>query len=334
MINRRHATAKERMLIVRHSGKQPYRFSYFLQWIERELPAIRACLELRLLPCRIGDLSPYVLCVPWLQDPVADWTPRGYRQAIDLAARCAAAGIPVLNGVDRTARSVKSECTRRIASAGVRTPRIVPIRSAEMLRDALGELGLPLLVREDRGHGQPALLVETRADVDRVRLDRFAHPVAAEFIDVRSSDGLYRKYRYLAAGEQGVARHLMIGDHWEVRTENRVRSTAARAEERAFLETPDPNRDALERARRALEFDLAAFDYSYDRAGRLVVWEANPYPDLSYPEHPSQRWTFPFVERSFAAVVRLYLETAQLPVPAKLDDLLAGQGAAELARAA
>ena len=147
----------------------------------------------------------------------------------------------------------------------------------------------------------------------------------SEFIDVRSPDGLYRKYRYLAAGRRGVTRHLMIGSHWEVRAENRVRSDATRAEELAYLDAPEPNYAVLERARQALEFDMAAFDYSCDREGRLVVWEANPYPDLSYPKNPTQQYTFPYVQRSFAAVVRLYVEAAGLPVPAKLDEMLAGQ---------
>jgi hypothetical protein len=334
LINRRRATADKRILIVRHSGKQPYRFGYFLDWIQQEFPAIRARLELRLLPCRIRDFSPYVLHVPWLQDPVAEWTPRGYRQAMELAAQCEARGIPVLNPVDRTAHSIKSECTQRIARAGVRTPRIVPIGDVKGFRESLGGLEFPLLIREDRGHGLPAYLVESLADLDRVPIGRFAHPIASEYIDVRSSDGLYRKYRYLAAGSGGVTRHLMIGSHWEVRPDNRVRTDSMRAEELAYLEAPEPNYAALERARQALEFAVAAFDYSYDRQGRLVVWEANPYPDLSYPKHPTQRYTFPYVQRSYAAIVRLYLEMAGLPVPRKLDEMLAGQAPATSREAA
>jgi hypothetical protein len=333
-VNRRLATADKRFLMVRHSGEKPYRFTYLLDWIQREFPSIRQRIELRLLPLRIHDLSPYVLHVPWLQDPVANWSRRAYRQAMELAAQCDLRGIPVLNRVDRTAHSIKSECTRRIANAGVRAPKIVPITCFRRFRETLGGLDLPLLIREDQGHGRPSYLVEKARDLDRVPIGRYAHPIASEFIDVRSPDGLFRKYRYVAAGERGVTRHLMIGDHWEVRPENRVCTRTTRDEELAYLESAEPNFEALHRARQALEFDVAAFDYSYDHEGRLVVWEANPYPDLSYPKSASQRHTFPYVERSFAAVLRLYLEAAGLSVPQKLKDMLERQEFCRSSRAA
>jgi hypothetical protein len=323
--NRRHATAAERFLMLRHSGKQPYRFQFFLDWVEKEFPEIRARMELRILPCRIRNWSPYVLFVPWLQDPVQDWTPRGYQQAMEITAECQSRGIPVLNPVDRLANSIKSVCTKRIASTGIRTPRIVPIENWDEFAETFGGLTMPLLIREDRGHGRPARLIKTRNDLAQVQIQRFAHPIASEFIDVRSPDGLYRKYRYVATGNRGVTRHLMIGNHWEVRTENRVITAATRDEELAYLDAPEPNHAALEHARRALELDVVAFDYSYDQDGSLVVWEANPYPDLRYPENPARRYGYPAVERSLAAVIRLYLETAGLPVPTRLDAMLAVQ---------
>ena len=324
--NRRHATAHRRFLIVRHAGKQPYRYQYFLQWLEREFPEVRGRFELHLLPCRAADWTSYRLHAPWLQDPVEDWTPRGYRRCRELAAECDRRGIPVINRVERLSNSVKSVGAKLIAGAGIRTPRIVPVENPAEFRESLAGLDLPLLIREDRGHGQPTFFVQSREDLRRAPLERFAHPIAAEYIDVRSpEDGLFRKYRYLVVGERGVTRHMMAGSHWEVRPGNRVVCPATRAEELAYLNNPEPNRAALERARRALEFDVAAFDYSYDQQGRLVVWEANPYPDLSYPKNPEMAYSFPFVERSFAAVVRLYLERAELPVPTRLQDMLAGQ---------
>ena len=325
-LNRRLTTAARRFLVVRHAAKQPYRHRYFLDWVERVFPQVRARFELRLLPCIIHDWSPYVLHVPWLQDPVEDWTPCGYRQAMELGGQCHGRGIPVINRVERLSNSVKSVGARLIAGAGVRTPRIVPIENWATFRETLGGLELPLLIREDRGHGQLACLVERRTDLDRLPPGRFAHSMAAEYIDVRSpEDGMYRKYRYLAVGDRGVTRHLMSGNHWEVRPGNRLVNAATKGEELAYLSAPEPHHAALQRARRALGFDVAAFDYSYDRQGQLVVWEANPYPDLSYPANPLMTYSFPYVERSFAAVVRLYLQRAGLPVPAKLEDMLAGQ---------
>ena len=122
----------------------------------------------------------------------------------------------------------------------------MPIENHAELRELLDELDLPFLIREDRGHGQPAYFVERWSDLERVPIRRFAHPIAVEYIDVQSpTDGLYRKYRYLVAGDQGVTRHLMCGTHWEVRPGNRRIDTSTREEELAYLNAPEPNYEAL-----------------------------------------------------------------------------------------
>lgn len=327
--NRRHRTAQRRFLVLRHSGKQPYRHRCFLDWLAEEFPEIRARFELRMLPCRVRDWSRYALHVPWLQDPVEEWTPWGYRQSLCIAAQCDERGIPIVNRVDRLSNSIKSIGAGLIRRAGVPTPRIFTIDNVARFREDLGGLELPLLIREDRGHGRSALLIERASDLDRAPLASFSHPIAVEYVDVRGTDGLFRKYRCLIAGEIGVTRHLMIGSHWEVRPKCRVRTDATREEELQYLNHPDANLDLLQRARRALGLELVAFDYSYDRHGRLVVWEANPYPDLSYPHNPAMEYIFPYVRRSFAAVVRLYLHRAGMRAPARLDDMLAEQAAEE-----
>ena len=64
--------------------------------------------------------------------------------------------------------------------------------------------GFPLFVREDWRHSGPVCRVESPSELKNVPLRKFRRPVAVEFIDVRDQrDGLYRKYRYLAAGDVG-----------------------------------------------------------------------------------------------------------------------------------
>jgi hypothetical protein len=323
VLNRRHATADRRFLITHHAANKPYFYHHFLDWVAREFPEIRARFEWRILPCRIDDWSPYLLHIPWLQDPVEDWSPRAHRWSMALAAECDRRGIPVINRVDRISNSVKSVGARLIAGAGIRTPRITPLGVGASAHETLAGLPLPLLIREDRGHGRPTFVLRRREEISHVPLARYRHPIAVEYIDVRSeSDGLYRKYRYLAAGDHGVTRHLMAGRDWEVRPKNQVFDERTRAEELAFLAAPDPNAAALQRARRALGLDVVAFDYSYDREGGLIVWEANPYPDLRFTKNPELRYTFPFLHRSYAAVLRLHLQRAGLEIPPTLEAMV------------
>ena len=329
VVNRRHARADNRFLITRHPAKTPRFYDVLLGWMESRLPRVRERFELRMLPLAVRNPSRYVLHVPWLQDPVQQWSVAVYEQARRLAAQLDGRGIPTINPVDRLTNAAKSTAARLIGDAGIRTPRTVPIDDAGRFRDAFLGLELPLIVREDWGHsGENAIEMgqvvrcDTPDAVRRVDLKRFLRPVAMEFIETRDPrDGFYRKYRYVAAGGTGVAVHLHVKDHWFVKGANQLYSEEIREEDLAYLSGPDPNHELLQRARRALRLDFVAFDYSYDRARRLVVWEANPYPYFHFIGG-RRAYRTPAIERAFAAILELYHSRAGLPVPEEVERML------------
>ena len=321
--NRRYATADKRFLIVRHGTKSSWFYNIILDWVANQLPEIRPLFELHQLPCRIRNWSSYALHVPWLQDPVQQWSQRAYLQACQLAARCDDHQIPVINRVDKLLNAVKSSGARLIASAGIRTPRIIPIKNKDEFKETLLGLTLPILVREDWGHGGLMLRVDTINDLHALQLERFSRPVAVEYIDTRTdADGLYKKYRYVAAGDEGVSQSMHVQRDWLVRGHNCVFSDVLKDEELAYINNPDINHVKLQHARQALDLDFVAFDYSYDRDGELVVWEANPYPYLHFSKG-SRSYRVAAVERVLAAVIKLYLLKSGLPVHARINDFLA-----------
>jgi hypothetical protein len=330
VVNGRFARADERFLITRHPARTPRFYDVLLDWTQSRLPRVRSRFELRMLPLRARNPSRYVLHAPWLQDPVQQWSAAVYEQAKRLSAELDGQGIPTINPVDRLTNAAKSTGARLIGGAGIRTPRAVPIDDAERFRSTFLGLTLPLLVREDWGHSDEraietgqVVLCDTPDAVRKLELERFTRPVAMEFIETRDpGDGLYRKYRYVAAGDTGVALHLHVKDHWFVKGANQLYSEEIREEDVAYLSGPDPNHEALQRARRALKLDFVAFDYSYDRGGRLVVWEANPYPYFHFIGG-RRVYRTPAIERAFAAILQLYHTRAGLPVPEEVERLLA-----------
>lgn len=325
-LNRHYATAERKFLVVRHSRGYPEFYDVILDWVAANLPEIRKLFELHLLPLRIRDWSPYILHVPWLQDPVQQWSKRAYSQARRLDEKCREHQIPVINPVDRLTNAVKSTGAGLIASTGIRTPRIVHIENIQEFRNTLLGMKLPLLIREDWGHGEAVYYAESQAEIRDVPIERLKRPIAVEFIDTRNrSDGLYRKYRYVAAGEEGIALSIHVQNDWLVRGKDCVFSDAIRNEELDFINSRDPNHEQLQRAREALDLDFVAFDYSYDTSGELVVWEANPYPYLHFPGG-QRRHRKPAVERTLAAIIKLYLVKAGLPVPPKINELLMAYG--------
>jgi hypothetical protein len=244
--------------------------------------------------------------------------PATYARALDLEAECKSRGIPVINSIAHTPNRIRSVAFVRLAAEGIRTPHVAPISNPQQFRSDLCGLNLPLIVRDDCDHGKEIVLVKHPSDLEKIPFDRMRRPVAAEWVDVSAADGLFRKCRFVVAGTVGVRRHLIVSQHWEVRAARRVANAATRREELDYLKAPAPEHGLFERARRCLDLQWAAFDYSFDSQGELIVWETNSYPVLSFPPEREFSYTHPYVERSLAAITHMYLTTAGLSVPEEI----------------
>lgn len=312
-----------RWLMLRHPTCKPQFYQLWLDWVALNFPNLYGHVEWRLLPCTLQRHEEVALVVPWLQDPVQQWSEPAYRQACALARQCQQYGIPTINPVDRLTHASKLEGTKRIARAGFRTPRMVAIANPDAFKRDAGGLTFPLFIREDWGHGNTILRVKDKSDLPYLSLEGMKRPIAVEIVDVRGADGLYRKYRYCAAGDRGVSHHLIVTPHWVTRGQDRIFNEATQAEELAYISAPDPHHDRFQAARRALELDFVAFDYGYDRDGNVVVWEANPYPYIHFSGADGRgQYRQAAIHRTLAAMLALYLERAGLPVPPVLETIL------------
>ncbi|TCZ54233.1 ATP-grasp domain-containing protein [Roseicella aquatilis] len=310
------------VLVIRHPVRMPFFYHGFLHWLALNLPAQRRHFRLALLPAGLSPSPLPGLLVPWLQDPIEAWSEEVYAQAVALTAAADAAGIGVVNRPERLSNIRKSRTAALLAPLGIRTPRMLRLTCRAALEEALDSLPRPFFIRDDASHNGRMRLLGPGDSVAWEELAEIGAPVAIEFIDTRGPDGLYRKFRYQAAGTFGIAVHQVTSCHWEVRGHNKRRDVPAYREEAAFLAQPDPNHAVLQRARAALGLDFVAFDYAYDRDGRLTVWEANGYPSLFFgrPE-PGLRFRDAPVHRSFAAMLGLYLDRLGRPVPEMVDML-------------
>ena len=270
-----------RILILTEAEK-PYFYQEWLDWAAQHDPDLHTLVQLDVLPCELYPGT--ALLHAWVQDPVAERSEELYSQLelVEEAARHA--GAEIIHPVRVLSNSRRDVQFERLARAGLRTPVVVDI--AEGFDSDRGGLSLPIVVRKRWGH----CMALTRIDSEEQLAewldaeDRTSGQwVATEYIEVASPDGLYRKYRYVLFGDQGVCRHLIVSSQWEVRPKGRVLTEDTIAEELRFVGAPCEHHDVLDAARRELEFDIAAFDYSFDANGGMIVWEVNPYPDLSTP---------------------------------------------------
>lgn len=104
----------------------------------------------------------------------------------------------------------------------------------------------------------------------------------SEFVDYRSADGYFRKYRFIFVGDDVLPYHLAIDSKWKVHhaSTDMANHLWMREEEKAFLERPEIAFSAsafevLRAIRKKMDLDYFGIDCAVDRNGNVVVFEVN-----------------------------------------------------------
>ncbi|MEO8362549.1 MAG: hypothetical protein ABI672_21155 [Vicinamibacteria bacterium] len=306
------------VLIVRHGSFQANFYDCVVDWAREHFPEIERLLSVRDLPVHVEPDFAVKAVVMWLQDPFDYFAPDGYMAAEVLAQYYEDKGVRVINRASRTSRLSKSVAAPLIASAGFRVPKMSAIVDPAAFRRDFNGLSLPFFVRDNQFHQSPMHVAYTEDGARALPIESIRHPIAVELIDVASPrDGLYRKYRYFACGDLGVSQHLQVSDTYIVRGAQRVVTAQTIEEELAYISRQDPHHDRFQQAMKALQLDMAAFDYSYDRDGNVVVWEVNSFPHIQFAVSTTTHRNRS-LHRSIAAMVAMYLKSAGMEIPSKL----------------
>ena len=207
-----------------------------------------------------------------------------------------AAQLPLVNpswAVTATARPV---IARRLAhQVGVRAPHCTLFRAGTLTLaqhiDAHGHT-YPVLLRPPGRHGSEGLvrIDEPSETASQARTLRMSCTVT-DFVDFRSADGLWRKYRMVYAGDRLFRRHVLTDREWNL-------TRAARAfmkdrpeliaQEREWINRPVTLEPGSIEARvmhqfRALQLDFGVMDFALAPDGDLVVFEVNACLQLTNP---------------------------------------------------
>ena len=210
-------------------------------------------------------------------------------------------GKPVVNDPAKIQNTTRDATAVALAVIdGCRVPRTVRIAAGEGLPAGL-DLAFPLLARQAGLHGGD--IFEKFDDVAALEAFLAAHAdhdrYVIDYIDYRSADGFFRKYRFLFIGEQILPYHLAIGDDWKLHRDSTEMGRHAwmQDEEERFLRAPEQvfgtaHYEALRIIRDRIGLDYFGIDCGLDRDGNLVVFEVNasmlvhdqnpefPYKDL------------------------------------------------------
>jgi tetratricopeptide (TPR) repeat protein len=170
----------------------------------------------------------------------------------------------------------------------VRVPRSVRVPAgASGDRAALDHLlpgPFPVLARPAGTHGGDDF--EPFDNLDELAAFLAEHPLSdhylIEYIEYKSADGHYRKYRFIFIEGAIFPYHLAIGDTWKVHHVNTdmINQRWMQDEEAAFLDDPTlvfspENVEGLRRISRAFDLSYFGVDCGLTPDGELVVFEVN-----------------------------------------------------------
>lgn len=218
-------------------------------------------------------------------------------------------GLPVLNDPARVLETRRDDVAKKLAGIpGMHIPvtqRIVPQSHREILDTlANGPVRYPALLRRAGTHGGVSMLL-LRSAADAPLLERIACDGSdyylIEFVDFRSADGYYRKMRLVVIDGQVYARHLLVGNEWNVHASARdsvmVNQPAFAAEEEQFLAAFNaggntPWRSAIAEIHRRLGLDYFSIDATELANGSLLMFEANASGNALRQKNPNR---FPYL---------------------------------------
>jgi len=151
---------------------------------------------------------------------------------------------------------------------------------------ALERLGFsfPFLLRAAGSHGGEAFeRVGGTLDVEKFVAASTTDAIyVTSYVDYRSADGYYRKYRFFLTDDDILPYHLAVGEQWKVHhyTTSMDRHVWMQDEEKAFLGDPKSvfspaHYAAMSKIRAAVGLDFFGIDCALDRDGNLLVFEVN-----------------------------------------------------------
>jgi hypothetical protein len=221
---------------------------------------------------------------------------------------------PWLNEPSRVIATARMNLVQTLAGTGAAAAPIAEICAANLRAGDVG-FAFPAIVRpvgSHAGHGLERL--EDRASCGAyVANNPSAAYYVSPFVDYRSADGFFRKYRIVFVDGEPYPVHLAISPRWMIHYYNAPMTENAwmRDEEARFLADlrsafDGPRYETLLRIAAAARLEYFGIDCAIDPQGRVLVFEADPAM-LVHTSDPID--TFPykhqFIPRIYAAVERM-----------------------------
>jgi tetratricopeptide (TPR) repeat protein len=238
-------------------------------------------------------------------------------------------GKPVVNAPGKILLTTRDAVANLLPGIpGCRVPRIRRLDAGSDVSvaalAALLPFMFPVLARPAGTHGGDDFeKIESLDELARFLARRpEADHYVIEYVDYASSDGHFRKYRFIFVGEEILPYHLAIGNDWKVHhvSTDMASQPWMQQEEAAFLANPAAvfnatHYQALRVVRERFGLDYFGIDCGLDRDGTLIVFEVNASM-LVHDDNVEFPYKDPFVrviKAAFEAMLRNRAGLSRLP---------------------
>lgn len=195
----------------------------------------------------------------------------------------------VINRPEAVLHSTRDQVAKRLAGIdGLTVPKVLRLRNPKpgAARAAVerAAIDFPLIVRFAGTHtGLIIGLIGDAAELEAACAARGEY-ILTQFVDYRSADGLFRKFRIWSFGGRTIFRHLTTADEWNIHTKMADRFMFDRPElvdeEIKLMVRPEGDfpgdvHRIFGEIRGRMGLDYFGVDFGFDREGRMVLFECN-----------------------------------------------------------
>jgi tetratricopeptide (TPR) repeat protein len=218
---------------------------------------------------------------------------------------------PFLNRSARVLATARTELPRTLGSTSARIAPVIRVDAAT-LRAAAVPLEFPIIARPVGSHAGYGLerVDDARSSAGYVERNPSNAYFVSPFVDYRSADGYFRKYRIVFVDGEPYPVHLAISQRWMIHYYNAPMSENAwmRTEEERFLRDlrsvfDGARYQALREIAQAVDLEYFGIDCAIDAQERVLVFEADAAM-LVHVTDPIEGFPYKhkFIPRVFSAV--------------------------------
>jgi hypothetical protein len=221
-------------------------------------------------------------------------------------------GLPVINDVPavrRSARTALHDVIRDGKAARVRVPLTTRFTGgADGLERHIEAAGhrWPVLLRPVGTHSSKGLTKVESASRLRALAAIPSDLLISDFVDFRSGDGLYRKYRMIWVDGTIFRRHVIAGFDWNVTGKSRV-AMVERPEtivaEKDFMASGGTLDDRVAELFRIVGIDFGVIDFAVSDSDEIAVFELNGTFQISRSIPAKYQKDWGYLEVNNAAII-------------------------------